>query len=88
MVIIAYSGFVIYKLDTHDQTSEHLGEEFFKYTLSTGRSKAFLNTREVTERFHLPPGTYMIVPSTFEPGYEGQFLLRTFTEKQNTEQMI
>ena len=85
MVIIAYSGFVIYKLDTHDQTSEHMGE---KYTLSTGRSKAFLNTREVTERFHLPPGNYMIVPSTFEPGYEGQFLLRTFTEKQNTGQMI
>ena len=74
-------GFVIYQLENCKQASDHLGTDFFKYTLTTGRSKAFLNTREVTERFRLPPGTYMIVPSTYEPGYEGSFLLRSFTEK-------
>eukprot|EP00092_Neocalanus_flemingeri_P017950 GFUD01019424.1.p1 GENE.GFUD01019424.1~~GFUD01019424.1.p1 ORF type:complete len:557 (+),score=139.71 GFUD01019424.1:131-1801(+) len=77
-------GFVIYKLKQAEQASEHLGEEYFKYTLSTARSKSFINTREVTGRFKLQPGSYVIVPSTYEPGYEGQFLLRTFTEKKNT----
>ena len=79
-------GFVIYLLENYDTISEPLETEFFKYNLSTGRSKAFLNTREVTKRFNLPPGTYVIIPSTFEPGRQGSFLLRTFTEKQNKKQ--
>ena len=73
-------GFVLYRLENPGLASEKLDEDFFKYNLSTGRSKAFQNTREVTERFRLPVGTYVIIPSTFEPGYEGEFLLRTFTE--------
>jgi len=80
-------GFVIYLLENYDTISEPLETEFFKYNLSTGRSKAFLNTREVTKRFNLPPGTYVIIPSTFEPGRQGSFLLRTFTEKQNKKQI-
>eukprot|EP00092_Neocalanus_flemingeri_P015176 GFUD01016393.1.p1 GENE.GFUD01016393.1~~GFUD01016393.1.p1 ORF type:complete len:558 (+),score=172.85 GFUD01016393.1:52-1725(+) len=76
-------GFVIYKVKNADQGSAQLGEDFFKYTLSTARSKSFINMREVTGRFKLPTGTYVIVPSTYDPGYEGLFLLRTFTEKQN-----
>ena len=77
------SGFVIYKLKNGQDTSNQLGEDFFKYTLSTARSKSFVNLREVTGRFLLPIGTYVIVPSTYDPGYEGLFLLRTFTEKEN-----
>lgn len=76
-------GFVIYKLKDGQDTSTMLGEDFFKYTLSTARSKSFVNLREVTGRFLLPIGTYVIVPSTYDPGYEGLFLLRTFTEKEN-----
>ena len=77
------SGFVIYKLKESQDTSTKLGEEFFKYTLSTARSKSFVNLREVTGRYKLPIGTYVIIPSTYDPGYEGLFLLRTFAEKEN-----
>jgi len=37
--------------------------------------------REITGRHKLEPGAYCIVPSTFEPGEEGDFLLRVYTEK-------
>ena len=32
-------------------------------------------------RFRFPPGTYVIVPSTFAADEEGQFLIRIFAEK-------
>ena len=58
-----------------------MGKDFFLYNKSTARSDNFINSREVTGRFSLPPGEYVILPSTFKPNEEGDFLIRMFTEK-------
>ena len=43
----------------------------------------FIRSRHVFLRCSLPPGRYLIVPSTFEPGQEGKFLLRIFSSRIN-----
>ncbi|OQR72424.1 calpain-A-like [Tropilaelaps mercedesae] len=77
-------GFAIYRVNNPEHVEKPLGLNFFKMTPSAARSHTFINSREVTTRFKLPPGTYCIVPSTFEPNQTGDFLLRVFTEKKNT----
>ena len=47
----------------------------------TGNSGNYINKREVTCRFRVSPGYYLIIPSLFEYNIEGKFLLRVFTEK-------
>ncbi|KAH9370778.1 hypothetical protein HPB48_014726 [Haemaphysalis longicornis] len=79
-------GFVIYKVKDPKNCPKPLDFNFFKFTSSAGRSHKYVNTREVTTRFNLPPGTYCIVPSTFEPNQTAQFLLRIFSEKKNVSQ--
>ncbi|XP_047468423.1 calpain-A-like isoform X2 [Penaeus chinensis] len=76
-------GFAIYHLRDPDSAPRPLDASFFKYTASVARSPSFINMREVSCRFKLPPGTYCIVPSTFEPNEEGEFILRVFSEKAN-----
>ncbi|XP_023027799.2 calpain-A isoform X3 [Leptinotarsa decemlineata] len=76
-------GFAIYHLPYPDRVPKPLDLNFFKYNASVARSPSFINLREVSCRFKLPPGTYCIVPSTFDPNEEGEFLLRVFTENEN-----
>lgn len=45
-------------------------------------SGPYINYRTVTKRCRLPPGTYVIIPSTYETDESGKFLLRIFTEKE------
>ena len=64
-----------------DPQATRMEKEFFLYNSSTARSDNFVNARENVGRHKLKPGHYVIVPSTFEPNEEGDFLLRLFSEK-------
>lgn len=67
---------------------QHMQKEFFLLNSSKARCKAYINLREVTQRFRLSPGEYVIVPSTYEPHQEGEFLLRVFSEKKNISEYV
>lgn len=64
-------------------TKHHLQKDFFLYNASKARSKTYINMREISERFRLPPSEYVIIPSTYEPHQEGEFILRVFSEKRS-----
>ncbi|XP_044200133.1 calpain-2 catalytic subunit-like isoform X3 [Thunnus albacares] len=78
-------GFAIYELPQqfHGQREVHLDKNFFLTHAQTARSETFINLREVSSRFKLPPGEYLIIPSTFEPHLNGDFCIRVFSEKQS-----
>ncbi|MGH0147011.1 UNVERIFIED_CONTAM: hypothetical protein FKN15_052864 [Acipenser sinensis] len=73
-------GFAIYEYA--GKRNVHLSKNFFLKNQSKARSQSFINLREVCSRFKLPPGEYLVVPSTFEPHKNGDFCLRVFAEKQ------
>uniref|UniRef100_A0A8P4KLF8 Calpain-2 catalytic subunit n=1 Tax=Dicentrarchus labrax TaxID=13489 RepID=A0A8P4KLF8_DICLA len=73
-------GFAIYEFC--GQRNVHLNRNFFLRHASAARSETFINLREVCSRFCLPPGEYLIIPSTFEPQKNGDFCVRVFSEKQ------
>uniref|UniRef100_A0A8C9VAQ9 Calpain 2, (m/II) large subunit a n=1 Tax=Scleropages formosus TaxID=113540 RepID=A0A8C9VAQ9_SCLFO len=86
-------GFAIYEVRTpsskgvtESPTEVHLDKNYFLTHAQTARSETFINQREVSTRFKLPPGEYLIVPSTFEPNKNGDFCLRVFSEKQSEAQ--
>ncbi|KAG8449536.1 hypothetical protein GDO86_016255 [Hymenochirus boettgeri] len=78
-------GFAIYEMHGNNQ---HLQKDFFLYNASKARCKSFINMREVSQRFRLPPNEYVIIPSTYEPHQEGEFILRVFSEKRNISEEI
>uniref|UniRef100_A0A8D3BHP4 Calpain-2 catalytic subunit n=1 Tax=Scophthalmus maximus TaxID=52904 RepID=A0A8D3BHP4_SCOMX len=83
-------GFAIYEVRTRfcGQRNVHLNRNFFLRHASAARSETFVNLREVCSRFCLPPGEYLLVPSTFEPQKNGDFCVRVFSEKQADFQYV
>ncbi|XP_056136772.1 calpain 2, (m/II) large subunit, like [Lampris incognitus] len=77
-------GFAIYEVpdEVAGQRNIHLNSNFFLRHASAARSETFINLREVCNRFSLPPGEYLILPSTFEPHKNADFCVRVFSEKQ------
>ncbi|XP_054885419.1 calpain-8 isoform X2 [Poeciliopsis prolifica] len=83
-------GFAIYKVpDQYKGCSNiRLGPDVLLRQRAVAMSSTFINTREVCERFRLPPGEYAIIPSTFHPHKNGKFVLRVFSEKEaNTSRL-
>eukprot|EP00106_Octopus_bimaculoides_P017419 XP_014784861.1 PREDICTED: calpain-B-like [Octopus bimaculoides] len=76
-------GYMIYNLGENPKSGMQ-DMNFFKYHPSSGKSASFINMREICGRHKLEPGNYLIIPSTFEPNCEGDFLVRVFTEKAST----
>jgi len=71
-------GFRIYQIG--DGVSS-LEESVVRRTAPVEKTDQYINLREVSKRMMLPPGRYVIIPTTFTRGEEGQFLVRLFLEK-------
>uniref|UniRef100_A0A3Q3QHL1 Calpain 9 n=1 Tax=Monopterus albus TaxID=43700 RepID=A0A3Q3QHL1_MONAL len=65
-------GFAVYQAP---EGEDHVGKDFFRYNPSKARSKTYINMREVSERFRLAPGNYLLVPTTFQPHTEADFVI-------------
>uniref|UniRef100_A0A8C7Z1W4 Calpain 9 n=1 Tax=Oryzias sinensis TaxID=183150 RepID=A0A8C7Z1W4_9TELE len=72
-------GFAVYEAPDDETQVE---KDFFRYHPSKARSRTYINMREVSERFTLPPGKYLLVPTTYQPHQEADFIIRIFSEKK------
>ena len=71
-------GFDIYKVDegNKEKLNKDTEKEQKRFT------KTFQSLRQLYRKYKLDVGTYVIIPSTFDPDVEGKFLLRIFTENE------
>ncbi|KAL3857922.1 hypothetical protein ACJMK2_012547 [Sinanodonta woodiana] len=53
----------------------------FRYKPETKKSGVYINYREVSARFQLEPGHYVIIPTTFKPNCSASFMIRVFRDK-------
>ena len=71
--------FACSKLDDPDCGT--LDDRYFRTHTTVARSPNYINMREVCDHHTLPPGDYMVIPTTFEPNQEADFILRVYSEK-------
>eukprot|EP00096_Caligus_rogercresseyi_P000225 TRINITY_DN1060_c0_g2_i11.p1 TRINITY_DN1060_c0_g2~~TRINITY_DN1060_c0_g2_i11.p1 ORF type:complete len:559 (+),score=121.63 TRINITY_DN1060_c0_g2_i11:116-1792(+) len=81
-------GFKVYRVD---EDVEELSRDFFSLRRNDKSHKKVAKTpswhdgRESNIRVRLMPGKYCIIPSTYEPEVEGDFMLRVHFEKHSRE---
>lgn len=76
-------GYYIYKVPKQNLTDLQLGKDFFKKNKDAARVDFYKNEREVSNRFLLPVGNYVIIPTTYSPCEEADFFLRVFSERNS-----
>jgi len=82
-------GFKIYRVD---ERTEELNAPFFAYRRNDGGHKCVAKTptwqdgRETNVRIRLSRGKYCIIPCTFLPDQEGDFILRVHIERYAREE--
>ncbi|XP_075060466.1 calpain-14 [Mixophyes fleayi] len=82
-----YIGLSVFKVPLEYQgVRSKLPQSFFINNRPVNNKCVFINEREVTQDFHLLPGSYVIVPSTAEPEEECEFILRVFSRKHLLEE--
>jgi len=70
------------KEDVDIDRSKSTGMRFYSNQLDRcGTSGSYINSREITKRFRVKPGSYVIIPSTYDPDIHCEFILRVFTEQ-------
>lgn len=83
-----YIQFKLFKINDDVEVDENktTGLRLYSGQLERiGTSGSYINAREVTKRFRVDPGNYLIIPSTYDADRECEFLIRTFTETLNVD---
>ena len=81
-------GFKVYRVN---EDCEELTADYFSYRRNDGYERCLAKTptwqdgRETNIRVRLPPGKYCIIPCTFLPNKEGDFILRVHIERYSRE---
>ena len=71
-------GYMIFKVK--DDNTDRVDSVMDILEIPAGTN--FINSRQLYNKFELGVGTYVIIPSTFDPDVEGEFLLKIFTENE------
>lgn len=82
--------FRLFRVNDNVKINDSKNVKFYgNQTEMIGDSGDYINYREITRRFRVKPGNYVIVPSTFEPNKTAKFMLRLYTLKKiETKQLI
>ncbi|XP_067310568.1 calpain-14-like [Pseudorasbora parva] len=75
-------GFYIYEVPAHLKDRREKFPAAFFNTNPAGKTKAFINAREIMEFFRFKAGDYLIVPSTYHPNEASSFLLTVYSKTE------
>ena len=79
----AYQSIGFYLYSIKKSTKLPLDTDFFRSNRSNCKgSSRLISKREEVKRFTLEPGTYVVIPCTYEPNKEAEFFLRIFAENK------